>query len=102
MAQTPTDPRTAGNNDMVWEQVTEDENLQSLLYDILTVRPGASSDIAVARLEEWLENNVQQCAAEVVAGQMYLSNGDPGYPSEYCDSPVAPGRGEYCEDHEEE
>lgn len=40
------------------------------------------------------------CAAVVVTGRLYLSNGDPGYPDEYCDNEALPGS-DYCEDHEE-
>jgi hypothetical protein len=101
VAQTPTDPRTAGNNDKVWEQVTEDENLQQLLYEILT-STGEPWQSAQARLQEYLEANIQGCAAVTYPGRMYMANGDPGYPDEYCENPVAPGRGEYCELHEEE
>lgn len=95
MAQTPTDPRTAGSNDKLWDEVSEDENLQQLLCVFLENGVGE----ATGRLAEWLENNIRGCAAIVVQGRWTLNNGDPGDPDEYCDNLVAPGCGEYCQDH---
>lgn len=45
------------------------------------------------------EDEVRGCGAVVVQGRFYLSNGDPGYPDEYCDNEALPDS-DYCEDHQ--
>jgi hypothetical protein len=38
------------------------------------------------------------CEAIVVQGRNYLSNGDPGYPDEYCEEEAEPGT-TFCAKH---
>lgn len=41
------------------------------------------------------------CNAVVVQGRLYLSNGDPGYPDEYCDNEAEEGS-DFCSQHDED
>lgn len=95
VAQTATDPLTAGNNDKTWDQITEDENLQRLLYDFFMMESRNTEAFGpAARLQEWLENNVAGCAAEIFAATRWDQ-------AAYCDNPVEPECGEFCMRHRE-
>lgn len=95
MAPTPTDPRTEGNNDKLWDQVTEDENLQAILYAFFMAQGMSDRGDEIRALEGWLENNIAGCSAELYAATRIDQ-------ASYCDEVVAPGRGEFCHNHQEE
>lgn len=88
------------SNDLTWDQITEEEELQDILNAIWNSEFKVQNKSA-ERLIEWLDNNVAQCAAEVFAGVRYYPDGS-GQPPEGCDNPVAPGCGEFCSEHREE
>lgn len=49
--------------------------------------------------EEMPKDETRYCTAIVVQGQMYLRNGDPGYPDEGCDEEALPDS-EFCANHQ--
>lgn len=90
-------------HDLTWDEVTEHEDLQAHLEKMLEHGANTPEFLEAAQVVAgWLEGRMAFCEAVVVTGRMYMSNGDPGYPDEYCDSLVAVGKGNFCELHDDE
>lgn len=71
------------------------ENLQVEEPEVTHEDPPSRSELAA----EEAEADIRYCQSVLVEERRYLSNGDPGYPAEYCTNEAEEGS-DYCADHQ--
>lgn len=90
------------DNELSWDAITEEEELQGLLEELHRVWHSPNRDKSLydasKAVVKWIDKNLE-CCDEVLFPEVRYDRNGTGSPAEYCENLVAVGGGTKCSEH---